>query len=149
MEKEYSYRHEEPKYESKTDPWREPLKHEPKYDPWREPPKHARRKPPRRPGRSHAKLRFLHIIEILTIVLSFLASSRIARFLAAKISLSVIVEVTDKFGAAAGHRLSTLVSMIIAEPKIIAVIVTGIWLCVDLVLWIVWMIRSRNHRRRR
>ena len=108
-----------------------------------------RHEEPKHPRRSHIRIRFLRVIELLTIVLSFLGSSRIARFLAAKVSLDVVVEVTDRFGAPAGHRLSTLVSLIIAEPKLIAVIVTGIWLSVDLVLWIVWMIRHRRHRRRR
>ncbi|MDO5702153.1 MAG: hypothetical protein Q4G47_02215 [Lachnospiraceae bacterium] len=74
----------------------------------------------------------VRVLEIAAIVLSILARSRIARFLSTKAALSLVVEVTDKFGAPAGHFLSTVIAAIVAEPMIIVYIVTGVIVCVNL-----------------
>ena len=109
---------------------------------------------PRRPGgpetrkKSGAALVFLHVMELVTIGLSYLERSRIVRFLAAKLGLDVVVEVTDRFGPAAGHRLSTFVSLLIAEPALIAVLVTAVWILLNLIVFLILGIRRRRRRRR-
>ncbi len=82
------------------------------------------------------------MLEILAIVLSFLGRNAIARFLAAKLGLSVVVEVTSRFGADAGHRLSSFVALLIAEPRLIAVIVTGIIVLLHAIAWIISLLRG-------
>lgn len=82
------------------------------------------------------------MLEILAVVLSFLGRNAIARFLAAKLGLSVVVEVTSRFGADAGHRLSSFVALIIAEPRLIAVIVTGIIVLLHVIAWIIQLLRG-------
>lgn len=99
-----------------------------------------------------AKKTFLHMLEILAIVLSFLGRNAIARFLAAKLGLSVVVEVTSRFGADAGHRLSSFVALLIAEPRLIAVIVTGIIVLLHMIAWVISRLRHsgrRPHNRRK
>ena len=86
------------------------------------------------------------MLEILAIVLSFLGRNAIARFLAAKFGLSVVVEVTSRFGADAGHRLSSFVALLIAEPRLIAVIVTGIIVLFHAIAWIISLLRGPKHR---
>ena len=88
-------------------------------------------------------------MEVLAIVLSFLESSRIARFLTAKVSMDVVVEVTDKFGTRAGHRMSSILAFIVAEPRIIAVAVTGVILVLELILGIVRLAKAKAGKRRR
>ena len=82
------------------------------------------------------------MLEILAIVLSFLGRNAIARFLAAKLGLSVVVEVTSRFGADAGHRLSSFVALLIAEPRLIAVIVTGIIVLLHAIAWFISLMRG-------
>ena len=95
---------------------------------------------------------FVRVVELLAIALSFLGRSQIARFLTAKVSMDVLVEVTDRFGPKAGHRLSTVMALIVAEPHIIALAVTGIILVLELVYLVIHLIRNRGrhrkHRRR-
>ena len=69
---------------------------------------------------------WVRALEITLIVVSFLERNQIARFISAKLGLDFVVEVTSRFGAPAGHRLSSWIAVIIAEPRLIAVIVTGI-----------------------
>ena len=83
------------------------------------------------------KKTFLHTLEILAVVLSFLGRNSIARFLAAKLGLSAVVEVTSRFGADAGHRFSSFVALLIAEPRLIAVIVAGVIVLFHAVAWII------------
>ena len=71
-------------------------------------------------------------LELLAVVLSILGRSRIARFLSTKVTLDVVVEVTDKFGARAGHRLSTFIAAVVAEPMIVAYVVAGVLVVVNL-----------------
>ncbi|MBQ8304975.1 MAG: hypothetical protein IJX90_01960 [Blautia sp.] len=87
---------------------------------------------------------FVRTLEVLAIVLSFLGRSRIARFLSTKITLDVVVEVTDKFGAAAGHRLSTFIAAIVAEPLIIAYVVTGVIVAINLLALLIRKLRRRR-----
>ena len=87
-------------------------------------------------------------LEVLAIVLSFLGRSRIARFLSTKITLDVVVEVTDKFGAAAGHRLSTVIAAIVAEPLIIAYVVTGLIVGINLLAFLLRRLFGRRHPHR-
>ena len=104
----------------------------------------------RRPKRKTKAGRiFLRVMEVLAIVLSFLESSRIARFLTAKVSMDVVVEVTDKFGTRAGHRMSSILALIVAEPRIIAVAVTGVILVLELILGIVRLAKAKAGKRRR
>ena len=66
------------------------------------------------------------------------------RFLSAKITMDVLVEVTDKFGASAGHFLSTVIAAIVAEPLIIAYVVTGLIVLINLLVMLVRKIRRRH-----
>lgn len=99
----------------------------------------------RRKSSSFART-LVRVLEILAIFLSFLNCSRIARFLSAKITMDVLVEVTDKFGASAGHFLSTVIAAIVAEPLIIAYVVTGLIVLINLLVMLVRKIRRRRRR---
>ena len=94
--------------------------------------------------RHRARRVFFRTVELITIALSFFGRNAIARFIGAKLGLDFIVEVTAHFGADAGHRLSTIVAAIIAEPRLIALIVTGFFLVCHLIAWIVRLIRRRR-----
>lgn len=87
--------------------------------------------------KSHFARNLVLTIEVLAIVLSVLERSRIARFLSAKITLDLVVEVTDRFGKAAGHRLSTIIAAIVAEPLIIAYVLAGTLLVIDLIVLLI------------
>lgn len=91
---------------------------------------------------------FFRIVEILAVILSFLAGSEIARFISAKVTMDVLVEITARFGAGAGHRVSSLVALIVAQLRIIAVIVAGLFIICHLIAWIFRSVR-RGWRRRR
>ena len=90
---------------------------------------------------------FLRVMEVLTVGTSFLASSRIARFLTAKITMDVVVEVTDRFGKNVAHALTTTLAMIVAEPRIIAFTVTGVILGLNAIVWSVRGIRRLFRKR--
>jgi|GEM_PF-545936 len=79
---------------------------------------------------------FLTALELLAVALSFLERSRIARFLSTKVALDTVVEVTARFGRDAGHRLSTCVAVFVAEPRLIAVLVAGVIVCLHLLAWL-------------
>lgn len=103
----------------------------------------------RRPReRSRAGIYFARSLELLAIALAYLEKSRLVRFITAKLSMSAVVEVTARFGRNAGHRLSTFLSLIVAEPRLLAVIITGILLIVNLVVWLVGLIQNQQRRRR-
>ena len=95
-----------------------------------------------------AKRTFLHMLELLAIALSFLGRNSIARFLAAKFGLSVVVEVTSRFGADTGHRLSSFIALLIAEPRLIAVLVTAVIVLVHSLVWIISKLKQSRHRPR-
>ena len=86
-------------------------------------------------------------LEIMAVILSFLGSSRIARFLSAKVTMDVLVEVTDKFGARAGHWLSTVIAAIIAEPLIIAYVVSGVIIFANLLALLIRALKRRHRRK--
>ena len=102
----------------------------------------------RRRERSRAGIYFARSLELLAIALAYLEKSRLVRFITAKLSMSAVVEVTARFGRNAGHRLSTFLSLIVAEPRLLAVIITGILLIVNLVVWLVGLIQNQQRRRR-
>ena len=83
----------------------------------------------------------VRVLEILAIVLAFLGNSRIARFLSAKVTMDVLVEVSVRFGAPAGHFLSSVIAAVIAEPLIIAYGITGVIVAIHL---LVLLIRKRR-----
>ncbi len=97
--------------------------------------------------RGRAKRHYLWALQIVLVVISYLGRSSIARFLTAKLGLSAVVEVTDRFGKSAGHHLSTVISVFIAEPRLIAVAVAGILLVIDLIVFVVGRIRGRLRKR--
>ena len=92
---------------------------------------------------TNPRLVFIHMTELLVIILSFLQSSRLARFMAAKVSMDVIVEVTARFGPDAGHRLSTFMAAIVAEPKIAAVVVTAVIIVCHAVIFLACRLTRR------
>lgn len=98
--------------------------------------------------KSRAALIFLRTVEIIAVVVSFLASSRVARFFTAEATMYIVVEVTDRFGKKAGHWISTVFAAIVAEPRILALVVTGVILAVNVIVWTVRGIRRaiRNSR---
>ena len=100
-------------------------------------------------GKSRAGIYFARSLEIIAIAMVYLERSRAARFIAAKLSMSTVVEVTSHFGAKAGHRLSTVLALFVAEPKLLAVLITGILIAVNLVLWLLGMFLHRSHHPRR
>lgn len=91
---------------------------------------------------------FLRCVELIAVAVSFLGRNAIARFLAAKAGLDLVVEVTARFGADAGHRLSTIVAAIIAEPRLIAVIVVIFLLIFHLLAWLIRLFFRPRPRRR-
>lgn len=95
----------------------------------------------------HAGRIFRRIMELIAIALSFLGRSRIARFLTAKASMDIVVEVTAVLGRDAGHRLSTFFAFLAAEPALIAVFVTIVVLLVELILWVIGRLRPDRRRR--
>ena len=92
---------------------------------------------------------FLRVMELVAIAASFLARSSIARFVVAKLSGDVIVEVTARFGRDAGHALTTVMAAIMAKPEIIGFVVTGVILVIDLLVTCCMTVRRRRRRRRR
>lgn len=103
----------------------------------------------RRPRkRSRAGIYFARSLELIAIALAYLEKSRLVRFVTAKLSMSAVVEVTARFGRDAGHRLSTFLSLIVAEPRLLAVIITGILLIVNLVIWLTGLLQSQSRRSR-
>ena len=96
-----------------------------------------RQNPTKHSSRSHARIVFLRVMELLSIALSFLYRSRIARFITTKISMDIVVEVTAVFGKDAGHRLSTFLALLTAEPALIAVFVTALILVLEMLFWII------------
>ena len=111
---------------------------------------HTQSTPPPEAYEHHLRRRatrvFFRTVELIAIAVSFFGRNAIARFIGAKLGLDFIVEVTARFGANAGHRLSTIVAAIIAEPRLIALIVTGFFLVCHVIAWIVHLIRHRHHR---
>ncbi len=97
--------------------------------------------------KSHFARNTALVLEGLVLVLSVLERSRIARFLSTKVILDLVVEVTDKFGAAAGHRLSTGIAAIVAEPMIIVYIVAGLLTVINLLVFLLRKPRRRRKRR--
>ena len=95
--------------------------------------------------KSHFARNVALVMEGLVLVLSVLERSRIARFLSTKAILDLVVEVTDKFGAAAGHRLSTMIASIVAEPMIIVYIVAGLLTVINL---LVFLIQKHRHKKK-
>ena len=79
----------------------------------------------------------VRVLEVMAIALAFLGHSRIARFLSAKVTMDVLVEVSVRFGAPAGHFLSTIIAAVIAEPLLIAYVVTGIIVGLNLLVFLV------------
>ena len=84
----------------------------------------------------------VRVMEVLAIVISILERSRIARFLSTKVTLDVLVEVTDKFGADAGHRLSTFIAAVVADPMIVAYVVAGFLVFLNLVVFLIRRLRT-------
>ena len=99
--------------------------------------------------RSGAGIYFARSLEIVAIALAYLERSRVVRFITAKLSMDTVVEVTARFGRTAGHRLSTILALFVAEPKLLAVVITGFLIIVNLIMWVVGMLRhpSGHHRR--
>ena len=98
--------------------------------------------------RSRAGVYFARSLELLAIALAYLEKSRLVRFITAKLSMDAVVEVTARFGRSAGHRLSTFLSLIVAEPRLLAVIITGILLVVNLVVWLAGLFKNRRRHGR-
>lgn len=89
----------------------------------------------------------IRVLELMAVILSFLGSSHIARFLSAKVTMDLLVEVTDKFGASAGHTLSTVIAAVIAEPMIIAYVVTGVIIFFNILALMIGKIRNTRIRK--
>ena len=85
-----------------------------------------------RARKSHAGKVFARILELVVIGISFFERSYIVRFLSAKLSMDVLVEITAHFGPGVGHQVSSLLAAIVAEPRLVAVIATGIILVIEL-----------------
>ena len=98
--------------------------------------------------KSHAGRIFLRVLEILAVILSYLESSRIARFITAKLSMDLVVETTHRLGPQAGHSLSTFLAAIVAEPRLIALIVVILILLLELVALLIRRLgrHPREHR---
>ena len=86
----------------------------------------------------------VRVLEVMAIVLGFLANSRIARFLSAKVTMDVLVEVSVRFGAPTGHFLSTVIAAVIAEPLIIAYGITGVIIAGNLIVFLIKSLRKRK-----
>ncbi len=97
--------------------------------------------------RAHAARVYLRGLEILAIALSYLESSRIARFITAKLSMGAVVEVTARMGRDAGHHLSSFLAVLVAEPKLIALIVAGVLLVLEFIGFVVRRARRGSEHR--
>ena len=95
-------------------------------------------------ARTRMKRTFVGTAETVAVGAAFLGSNTIARFLAAKVSLDIVVEVTARFGPQAGHNLSTLLAAVIAEPRLIAAIAAGFFLVVDGLFFIAGKISAKS-----
>ena len=98
--------------------------------------------------KSHFAYFLVLTLEALAIVMDVLERSRIARFLSTKAVLSVVVEVTDRFGARAGHRLSTFISAVVAEPLIAVYIIAGILAALNLLVLVVRLAKKKKRTRK-
>ncbi len=99
-------------------------------------------------AKGHAMRVFRHALEIIAVGLSYFQSSYNVRFLTAKVSMDVLVEVTARFGANSGHALSTVMAALVAEPRLIAVGLAAVLLLIELFASIGKAV-SRHRRRKR
>ena len=90
------------------------------------------------------KALFFRATELTLIGVSFVGSSYIARFLVAKVSMDTLVEITDRFGPTAGHMVATILSVIVAEPRILAVIVAGVLVVIEVAVRLIRLGRRRK-----
>ena len=97
------------------------------------------------PVRRRARHTFRHVCELIVIGLTYFQRSAIVRFLTTKLSMDVVVEVSARYGAPAGHRLSTFMAAIAADPRILALIITGIILIFNLLGWIIRKVSGRGY----
>lgn len=94
--------------------------------------RHEREEARARRAKGTAVRAFRRGLELVAVGLSYFQSSYIVRFLTAKMSMDVLVEVTARFGASTGHALSTVLAALVAEPRLIAVGVAGVLLLLEL-----------------
>ena len=84
---------------------------------------------------------FLRVMEVLAIALSYFQSSAIVAFLTTKVMMDATVAITARFGADAGYRASAIFSGIlasfVAEPRLIAVVITAVILLVNGIVLII------------
>ncbi len=94
-----------------------------------------------RKKKTKAGIIFLRVMEILAIALSYFQSNAIVAFLTTKAMMDVTVTITAHFGADAGYRASTIFSTIlasfVAEPRLIAVVVTALILVLNGIVLII------------
>ena len=101
-----------------------------------------------RKKKTKAGVIFLRVMEILTIGLSYFSSNAIVRFLTTKVAMDMTVEVTARFGAPAGHRFSSVMAALVAEPRLIAVVVTAVILALNGIVFILRGIADLGRDRR-
>lgn len=95
----------------------------------------------------HLGIIFLRVAELVVIGVSLFEGSHIVRFLTAKITMDVVVEITARFGPGVGHQVSAILASIVAEPKLIAVFVTFAILIIEVFIMLIRLLFA--HRRHR
>ena len=107
-------------------------------------------RPPARPEKRKSKAGkiFVRTLEVLAIGGSYFTSSRLARFFTTKVVLDIQTEITVHFGRDAGHQMATVLAAIVAEPRIIAAVVTGVILFINLIAFLCRKIGGRRRRRK-
>ena len=103
--------------------------------------------------KSRAGLIFLRVIELIAIGTSFLSSHFLATYIFEWLDGFILIEVTDRFGREAALKFNTwyagVKAAIIARPEIIAFVVTGVILGINVIVWLVRLIRMSLRRGRR
>ena len=95
----------------------------------------------------HVRIIFLRVAELVVIGVSLFEGSHIVRFLTAKITMDVVVEITARFGPGVGHQVSTILASVVAEPKLIAVFVTCAILILEVFIMLIRLpFAHRRHR---
>ena len=106
--------------------------------------------------RSKAGKIFVRSTEVVAIGGSFLASSRLARFVTAffgsKAEMDIVIAVTERFGAPAARQLSTIFAgingAVAAEPRVIALAVTGVIVVLNMIAFLFRSIGKHRRKRR-
>ena len=103
--------------------------------------------------KSHPVRVFLRVLEVIAICTSFLSSHFMATYIFEWLDGFILIEVTARFGRETALKFNTwyagVKASIIARPEIIAVVITGIILVINVFVWTGRGIRKAASRNKR